>query len=107
MASTRRIPPRLLMKFAAALLALKTWTSQTPLNLYDSMFSNSYCKSRSPGLLYAFDASKTSIGRSSTRKWIGTALGQIKTEWTNMPLSKDQIRVIMKKTFEPQFHCRW
>jgi len=106
-ASTRRIPPRLWLKFAAASLALKTWTTQTPRNLFASMFSNTYSKNRSPGLLYAFDASKSSIGRSSTRNWIGMTLGQIKIRWTNVPLSKDQIRVIMKKTFEPQFHCRW
>jgi len=107
-ASTRRIPPRSWLKFGAAILDLKTWGNNTPwANLYDSMLVNQYSKNRSPGLLFGYDPSKSTIGRAATRNWIGLAIGQIKQEWTNRPLNNDQIRVIQKKTFTPQFHCQW
>jgi len=80
---------------------------KNPPPLYISIFANTYCKRRSPGLLFAYAASTTAIGRAITKNWIGQALGQIKQQWSGKSLNNDQIRIILKKTFQPQFKCNW
>jgi len=98
-ASTQRLPPRQWGKFAASSLAIKVRQAEVPVRMYTSMFQNTYTLSRKPGRLFGYDSSKTSQGRAATKNWIGTALGNIKTPWTNTLLSNDQIRRLLKKTF--------
>jgi len=62
--------------------------------------SNFYSKRRKPGFLFAFDSSRTKIGKQSTKNWIGSAIGGILTPWNNQTLSKNSIRVMLKKTFK-------
>jgi len=98
-AATQRLPPKQWSRFAASSLAIKVKQNQTPQYLKDEIFKNTYTVARKPGRLFGFDDSKSMIGRSLTRNWIGQSLGQIQASWTNMNLNNDQIRRMLKRTF--------
>jgi len=98
-AATQRLPPRQWGKFAASSLAIKIRQNKAPVNIYSTIFTNTYSITRKQGRLFGFDSSKTMQGRAITRNWIGTTLGAIKSPWTGDILSNDQIRRLLKKTF--------
>jgi len=96
---TNRLPPDKWGKFAMASMYLNMFNAKEPENLLTSVSSNIYSRTRRQGLLFAYDASKTRIGRQSTRNWIGQTLCDIKIPWCNQSLSKDSIRLLLKKTY--------
>jgi len=51
------------------------------------------------GYVYSFDSSRTKIGKQMTRNWIGKAIGEITITWSDRLLSKDLVRVLLKKSF--------
>jgi len=97
---TKRLPPDKLSRFVLASLFLNAYNNQKPASLVHQLSSNFYSKRRKPGFSYAYDSSRTKIGKQSTKNWIGSAIGEIQTPWTNQNLSKDSIRVLLKKTFK-------
>jgi len=97
-AVTQRLPPRQWGKFAAASWAIKIWQSKVPEKVYGNIFENTYTLSRKHGCLFEFDSSKTAQGRAMTKNWIGSTLGSIKSSWTDLDLSNDQIRRLLKRT---------
>jgi len=94
---TNRLPPDKWSKFSLASLFLNGYSQRSPIT--QRMSENFYSKRRSQGFLYAFDSSRSKIGRQSTKNWIGRAIGQIISPWSNLTLSKDSIRVLLKKSF--------
>jgi len=98
---TNRLPPRLWGQFAAATVLMKMWQQNQPTELKQSIFSNTYTKTRYQGLLFGFDGSKFKIGKQTTKNWSGSVLSQIKVPWTNVQMNKDRIRTILKSTFYP------
>jgi len=75
------------------------WSSGYPSVLKINAFSNTNTKSRYPGPLFGFDSSKTKVGRQLTRNWSGSVLSQIRVAWTNDPILKDRIRLLLKSIF--------
>jgi len=98
---TNCLPPRVWSKFACASFTMKMWYSGLPNGLKTTAFSNTFTKSRYPGLLFGFDSSKTKVGRQMTKNWCGSVLSQIKVPWHNTVLSKDRIRLLLKSVFYP------
>jgi len=98
---TNRLPPRLWCRFACASFLMRTWSSGYPTILKSNAYCNTHTKVRYPGLIFGFDSLKTKIGRQITKNWTGSVLEQIKVAWTNVPISKDRIRLILKSTFYP------
>jgi len=96
---TKRLPPDKWAKFSLASLFLNIYNQKQPATLLAQFTKNFYEKRRKPGFSYAYDSSRTKIGKQSTRNWIGSAIGGIKSPWNNQTLSKDSIRVLMKKTY--------
>jgi len=98
---TNRLPLRLWGQFAVSTVMMKMWYQDQPSVLKQSIFTNTYTKTRYPGLLFGFDGSKLKIGKQTTKNWCGNMLSQIKVPWTNVQMSKDKIRTILKSTFYP------
>jgi len=98
---TNRLPPRLWCQFAASTVFMKLWYQNRPLDLKQSIFTNTYTKTRFPGRLFGFDGSKLKIGKQVTKNWCGNMLSQIQVQWTESQMSKDRIRTILKSTFYP------
>jgi len=46
-----------------------------------------------------YDSSKTLSGHAQAKNWIVSALGDIKSSWTDSELSDDVIRRLLKKMF--------
>jgi len=86
-------------KFAAVSLIMKIRRDRLPVMIFNNVFKNTYVIARKPGRLFGFDSSKMSHGRAITKNWIGTAIGDIKSRWTENELDNDQIRRLLKKTF--------
>lgn len=99
-AATQRLPPKKWCRFAAASTAIKIKQSQLPQRLHENIFRNTYAVARKPGRLFGYDSSKSLVGRSSTKNWIGQTPGQIQPSWTNSLMSNDQIRRMLKRTFK-------
>jgi len=95
---TKRMPPKTWMRYAACSLAMKIWQHGKPDGL-QSIFENTFRKSRFMGRLYGYDSSSTKIGRCITKNWIGSTLGMIKQPWTESEMNSDQLRIFLKKTF--------
>jgi len=98
-ASTQRMDPSTWGRFAACSLAMRVKLSGSPVNLCSSMFANAFTQQRKTGQLFAYDNSRSLIGRSITKNWIGKCIGRIKVPWTTQDMSKDQIRRLLKKVF--------
>jgi len=96
---TKRLPPDKWAKLALASLFINGYNTNTPSSLIQQWSSNFYSKRRKPGHLFAFDASMTKIGRQCTKNWIGSAIGCLKFPWADRHLSKDAIRVALKKSY--------
>jgi len=95
---TKRMPPKTWMRYAACSLAIKIRLSGKPDGL-QSIFDNTFGKSRSVGRLFGYDNSSTKVGRCITKNWIGSTLGMIKQPWTESEMNSDQLRIFLKKTF--------
>jgi len=98
-ASTQRMDPGTWGRFAACSLAMRVKLSGSPVNLCKSMFANAFTQQRKTGQLYAYDSSRSLIGRNITRNWIGKYIGRVKVPWTTQDMNKDQIRRLLKKVF--------
>jgi len=99
---TKRLPPDKWGKFSMASLFLNMTNNGLPRRLYNATSRNLYIKRRKPGYLFAFDSSKTKIGKQSTKNWIGMTLHPISSPWCNCALSIDNIRVLLKQTYKVQ-----
>jgi len=97
---TKRLPPDKWAKFVLASLFLNSYNIKKPASLIHQLSSNFYSKRRKPGFYYAYDSAKSKTGKQSTKNWIGSAIGEIQDPWTNKILSKDSVRVLLKKTFK-------
>jgi len=97
---TKRLPPDKWGKFAMASLFLNMTSNGHPHRLYQAASGNLYSKRRKPGYLYAFDSSKSRVGKQSTKNWVGMSLLPISTPWCNPSLSKDSIRVLLKQSYK-------
>jgi len=98
---TNRLSPKKYAKNISCSLAMKVHYNKKQMNLNNTIFANTYFKSRSPGRMFGYDTSVSRRGRQATRNWIGQNLGQIKEQWTLNHRSNDSIRVLLKKTFYP------
>jgi len=88
---TKRLPPDKWSKFVLASLFLNAFNQNKPASLIHQLSCNFYSKRRMPGFSFAFDSSRTKIGKQSTKNWIGSAIGGIQTPWNNQTLSKNSI----------------
>jgi len=82
---TRRLSPKKWSKFSLASLFLNNYNRKQPATLLEQFTKNFYEKRRKP--------------KQRTRNWIGSAIEGIKSPWNNQTLSKDSVRVLMKKTY--------
>jgi len=96
---TKRLPPDKWSKFAMLSTFLNMFNTNQPEPLLNDIMTNTYCRSRKPGHMFAYDASKRRIGKQCTKNWIGQALSDMKVPWSDRLLSKDAIRVLLKKTY--------
>jgi len=67
--------------------------------LLENVKTNFYTSTRKPGFMYAYDGSTLRIGKQATKNWIGSVLSDLKVPWSDHNLSKDSIRVLLKKCF--------
>jgi len=58
---------------------------------------NLYTKRRKQGLIYGFSSAMLKVTRQRTCNWIGNVLRKITSPWTQLTLSKDQIRSLLKE----------
>jgi len=96
---TKRLPPDKWSKFALASIFMNMYAVKQPRLLLQRSSLNTFTQGRKPGILYSYDRSLTRVGRQSTRNWLGQALSVISSPWTDRLLTKDTIRVMLKKAF--------
>jgi len=96
---TKRLTPDKWARFALASLYLNMYNRKEPKTLLREASANCYTKRRKRGYIYSYDSSKTKIGKQMTKNWIGSALGEITNPWCDQSLSKDSVRVLLKKSF--------
>jgi len=65
-------------------LIMKIRRTQLPVMVNNDLFKNTYTLARKPGRLFGYDSSKTFSGRGQTKNWIVSALGDIKSSWTDI-----------------------
>jgi len=75
-------------------LFLNAFYRSEPKQLVSNIMMNTYSKRQKPGYLYAYDSSKTRIGKQSSRNWIGSAICGINKPWSDQQLSKDSVRLL-------------
>jgi len=97
--TTKRLPPDKWMKYTMSSVFLNMFHSQQPKPLLDNMMTNFYTKRRKEGYYYTFDSSATKIEKKISRNWLGTTLYNICSPWSNRQMSKDAIRVLLKKSY--------
>jgi len=93
------MPPDKWSRFALASLFINNFNFDQHSSLVQRMSSNFYSKRRKPGFLYAYDSAKTKMGKQVTKNWIGNALGCLDFPWSDRSMSKDQIRIALKKAY--------
>jgi len=96
---TKRLPPDKWTKFAIASLFLNMYGCNEPPTLLRQMSSNTYGKNRKPGYIYSFDSSRTKVGKQITKNWLGSAINDFSAPWSDRCLSKDSVRIFLKKMF--------
>jgi len=96
---TQRLPPDKWSRFALASLFINNFNFDQHSSLVQRMSSNFYSKRRKPGFLYAYDSAKTKMGKQVTKNWIGNALSCLDFPWSDRSMSKDQIRIALKKSY--------
>jgi len=96
---TQRLPPDKWSKFALSSLFINCYNSDQTSSIIQHMSSNFYSRRRKPGFIYAYDSSRTKIGKQITKNWIGHALCCLEFPWSDRTLSKDAIRIALKKSY--------
>jgi len=96
---TQRLPPDKWSKFALASLFINCYNFDQYSSLVQRLSCNFYSKRRKPGFLYAYDSAKTKMGKQVTKNWIGNALSCLVFPWSDRSLSKDAIRIALKKSY--------
>jgi len=96
---TQRLPPDKWSKFALSSLFINSYNFNQTSSIIQHMSTNFYSKRRKPGFIYAYDSSKTKIGKQITKNWIGHALCCLEFPWSDRTLSKDAIRIALKKSY--------
>jgi len=96
---TKRLPPDKWARFSLASLFLNMYGRNEPTILLQRTMANVYTKRRKSGYI-SFDSSKTTkIGKQMTKNWLGHAINEIPVPWSDRNLSKDSIRVLLKKSY--------
>jgi len=101
---TKRLPPYKWSKFALASLYLNMYGRKEPLSLLEQMTTNTYVKRRKPGHIYSFDSARTKVGKQMTKNWLGSAINEFSAPWSDRNLSKDSVRVFLKKMYYKDFN---
>jgi len=104
--STLRLPPRQWCHFTACSFFMNLRRTGNPSMLLNDISLNTYEKGRQPGKLFGFDGSSSRLGKIMTRNWIGSSLEKISGPWTQLVLSKDMIRTLLKKSLYPPTFLR-
>ncbi len=91
-------------KYTTASIAMQTIRDKKPTRLHDLLKQNYYSERHNVARGLFFDSSKTKIGRQSLQNRL-KHVSLIKEPWNEQgtPLSNDNIRKILKKTF---FSCK-
>jgi len=97
---TKRLPPDKWLKYAMASLFMRAYNTREPTKLLRDMSRNTYLRERRRGFVFGYDASKTKTGKQSSRNWIGYALQAVSEPWSDRTLSKDAIRVLLKRNLK-------
>jgi len=98
----KRLPSDKWAKFAIASFFLNSHHRNEPTTLLRNMSRNLYNRRRRQVFLYSYDSSKSKFGKQLSRNWIGNAICDIKHPWSEKTLSKDSVRLLLKKTFYNQ-----
>jgi len=96
---TKRLPPDKWAKFSLASLFLNMCRNGKPSNLLQQMSLNTYQKRRKPGFVYSYDSSRSKIGKQMTKNWLGSAINELPSPWSDRNLSKNSVRVFLKKAY--------
>jgi len=96
---TKCLPPDKWSKFALASLFLNMYGCNEPLNLLEQMTVNTYVKRRWLEFVYSFDSARSKVEKQMTRNWLGSAINEFSSPWSDRNLSKDSVRVFLKKMF--------
>jgi len=80
---TNRLPPDKWSKFALASFFMNMYAADQLRLLLQNTLSNTYTRGR----------------KLATKNWLGQALNDIPIPWTDRLLTKDTIRIMMKKSF--------
>jgi len=62
------------------------WNFGSPEALKQDDFSNTFFKSRYPGLVFGYENSRTKARRQITKNWCGSVSSQIKVPWSIVSL---------------------
>jgi len=79
---------------------MRAYNTREPTKLLRDMSRNTYLRERRRGFVFGYDASKTKTGKQSSRNWIGYALQAVSEPWSDRTLSKDAIRVLLKRNLK-------
>jgi len=96
---TNRLPPDKWSLYSMASFYLNLYNCKEPSDLLRNTSRNTYHRSRRKGYMYSFDASNSKVGKQSSRNWIGYVLQHINEPWSDKLMSKDSIRILLKKGF--------
>jgi len=98
---TKRLPPTTWMDYSICSLYINAKMTGQPSGMIMEIESNLYTKRRHEGRLFGFDNSRSKSSRQRTRNWLGQSLARITTPWTDLSMSKDQIRILLKRNLYP------
>jgi len=96
------IPPLIWMNYSLCNLYTNLKMASQPRKLLEEVSANLYTKVRKPGSLFRFSSVRIKVSKQRTRPRLGHAVEKVSTPWTHLNMSKDQIRVLLKKHFYPE-----
>jgi len=96
---TKRLPPDKWAKFALSSLFLNMYGSGGPLSSLERISRNTYQKRRKPGFMFSYDSSRTKLGKQMTKNWLGSAINDLPHPWVDKNLTKNSVRVFLKKAY--------
>jgi hypothetical protein len=96
--SKRASPPEL-NDFKIAKMLISIVMNQCPFVLYHDLLSHSVLERRKPHNPSFFDTSRSRIGKQSFSNRVNIPARKINFQWLHIPLSKDTLRLNLKKSF--------
>jgi len=95
-----RARPSTWSKYMVASRVIKIINCGFPHRLNQYLKSNSYVERRRPGRLKFYDGSRTVPGRQTLKNRAGSCLNDANFDWFNLDISKDCLRINLKKLFK-------